>query len=410
MHRIKGPKQDRNSTSRLVGLIRQHWFVQHALNGTKPIVAPFILLSHLARCTARQKNFVLIGVNMRLPFVILTASLLTSSALASSPNAGIEQDKPVDRTQYVLISFDGAHDNALWARSRAFSKTVNAHFTYFLSCVFLMPKTDRATYKPPHRKAGSSNVGFAMSKQEVATRLDNIWQAHLEGHEIASHGCGHFDGKTWSTADWDQEIREFRRIVANGYSANGIDGEPSGWRELAEKGIDGFRAPYLSDDKPVQEALRRNGFRYQASGVTNAPELPVQVSGLASFGLPLVPEGPSARPVVAMDYNLYVRHSKAKEQPEQSAVFEQRAYDAFRMAFDKQYSGARMPLQLGFHFVLMNDGAYWRAMERFARDVCTMTEVKCTTYSDYLDHIAPMERHAETPAKRPATLPMQSGG
>jgi hypothetical protein len=46
--------------------------------------------------------------------------------------------------------------------------------------------------------------------------------------------------------------------------------------------------------------------------------------------LPLVPEGPSQRPIVAMDYNLYVRHSKGKEAPQQSAAFEERAYKAFR--------------------------------------------------------------------------------
>ena len=88
-----------------------------------------------------------------------------------------------------------------------------------------------------------------------------------------------------------------------------------------------------------------------------------------------------------MDYNLYVRHSKAKETPDQSAAFEERAYKAFRAAFDKQYDGERIPLQLGFHFVLMNDGAYWRAMERLVSEVCTKADVKCTTYGDYLNSL-----------------------
>lgn len=317
------------------------------------------------------------------------ACLVSAALPAALPTVGMAQEKP----QYVLISFDGAHDNALWARSREIARRYDAHFTYFLSCVFVMTKADRATYHPPHKRPGASNVGFALTKDEVAARLGNIWQAHLEGHEIASHGCGHFDGTKWSTADWNAEIGEFRRIVADAYRNNGIDGEPEGWRQLAREGIKGFRAPYLADARTVQDALKANGFRYQASSVTKGPELPQLSGGFASFGLPLVPEGPSQRPIVAMDYNLYVRHSKGREAPQHAAEFEARAYKAFRAAFDRQYEGQRIPLQLGFHFVLMNDGAYWRAMERLVSEVCTRPDVKCTTYGDYLDSLTAGSDH-----------------
>ena len=286
--------------------------------------------------------------------------------------------------QVVIISFDGAHDNKLWQRSRALGQETGAHFTYFLSCVFYLERADRAQYQPPRMKAGRSNVGFAQDKAEIATRLDQVWKANLEGHEIASHGCGHFDGKNWTAKEWAQEIQAFRTIVGNAWSANKIDGEPEGWKDLVYNKITGFRAPYLSDDKPVQTALRESGFAYQASGVTSGPELPKNFAGLKSFGLPLIPEGPAQKPVIAMDYNLYVRHSGGKEKPEQAAQFEQRSYDAFMKAFNKQYDGQRIPLQMGFHFVLMNDGAYWNALERFARDVCKRDDVRCVSYKDYL--------------------------
>lgn len=311
----------------------------------------------------------------------IISAVLIASAFAAHP-AIAETTKP----QYVLISFDGAHDNALWTRSRELAKNNNAHFTYFLSCVFLMEKKDRRTYQPPHKRAGASNVGFALSHDEVVTRLGNIWQAHLEGNEIASHGCGHFDGTDWSTGDWDKEIKEFRRITADAYKNNSIAGEPDGWQEMV-RNINGFRAPYLAASKPVQDALKANGFRYQASSITRGPELPKIDGAFATFGLPLIPEGPSGRVIVGMDYNLYVRHSKGKEQPSQSAQFEERTYTAFRAAFDRQYNGERLPLQLGFHFVLMNDGAYWRAMERLVSEVCNKPDVKCTTYNDYLNSI-----------------------
>ncbi|MGU3574638.1 polysaccharide deacetylase [Brucellaceae bacterium C25G] len=322
---------------------------------------------------------------MRFFYLCAIIPFLFSQTMGAFAETVSQQSK----TQYVLISFDGAHDNKLWARSRDFAKQNNIQFTYFLSCVFLLQRSDRSQYQPPKLKRGSSNVGFAMNKQEVETRLGHIWQAHMEGHEIASHGCGHFDGKAWSTKDWEQEIHEFERITANAYKNNGISGEPSKWQNFVATQITGFRAPYLSDGKPVQDALKNNGFVYQASGVTNAPERPKfehpdSKKGLATFGLPLIPEGPSKRPVIAMDYNLYVRHSKGEEKPEQSAVFEERSYQAFKTAFDKEYKGKREPFQMGFHFVLMNDGAYWRAMERLAREICSKPDVKCTSYQNYL--------------------------
>ncbi len=318
----------------------------------------------------------------------LCAAALTTSALAATETGILPQTQQTEADshpkQVVIISFDGAHDNKLWQRSRALGQETGAHFTYFLSCVFYLERADRSKYQPPRMKAGRSNVGFAQNKAEIATRLDQVWKAHLEGHEIASHGCGHFDGKSWSAKDWAQEIQAFRTIVANAWVANKIDGEPEGWKDLIFNKITGFRAPYLSDDKPVQTALRESGFAYQASGVTSGPELPKNFAGLKSFGLPLIPEGPKAKPVIAMDYNLYVRHSGGKEKPEQAAEFEQRSYDAFMAAFNKQYNGQRIPLQMGFHFVLMNDGAYWNALEHFARDVCKREDVRCVSYQNYL--------------------------
>src|SRR5690606_2481426 len=113
--------------------------------------------------------------------------------------------------------------------------------------------------------------------------------------------------------------------------------------------------------------LRKNGFVYDASTVSSGPARPANKDGLHRFSLPLIPEDPSARPVIAMDYNLFVRHSKGEESPDLRGEFEQRAYDAFFAAFNREYADDRVPLQIGLHFTLMNDGAYWRALERFTR-------------------------------------------
>ncbi|WP_159950513.1 polysaccharide deacetylase family protein [Rhizobium sp. 18065] len=288
--------------------------------------------------------------------------------------------------QLLLISFDGAHDNRLWERSRAIAKRSNARFTYFLSCTTLIPRARASTYKAPGKKAGRSNIGFAPTVADVTARLDNVWSAHLEGHEIASHTCGHFDGKDWSKQDWLTEMATFDRVLTNAWKDNGLsDREPAAWAEFVAKGIVGFRAPYLSAPKSLYEAEREHGFRYDASPVTRDPLLPTLEGSVTRFGLPLIPEGPRQRRIVAMDYNLFIRHSAGIDHPSKAAEFEARSYDAFRAAFDRQYNGDRVPLQIGLHFVEMNGGAYWAAMERIVGEVCNMPDVACVTYAEALD-------------------------
>lgn len=311
-----------------------------------------------------------------LAFAAATLPLATGVPAAADP-------RPKPR-QIVIVSFDGAHDLAQWHRSRALATRTGARFTYFLSCVFLLSPDTRTAYRPPGRSAGRSNVGFAQSPAEVAARLWQIWLAHLEGHDIASHGCGHFDGKDWTAAQWRQEFSAFRTILRDAWTINGLTGQPGGWTAFAQSAATGFRAPYLSAGKALHRAEADSGLRYDASGISRGPVVPAAEDGLLRFSLPTIPDGPAARPVIAMDYNLFVRHSGGFERTDIGAAFENRAFDAFKSAFDAQYEGRRIPLQIGFHFVLMNGGAYWRALERFAGDVCLRADVDCISYADYV--------------------------
>ena len=296
--------------------------------------------------------------------------------------------------QVVIISFDSARDISQWKRSRALAERTGAHFTYFLSCVFLLSPQTRTEYTAPGKSAGKSNIGFAASKQDVAERLEQIRLAASEGHDIGSHGCGHFDGKGWSKADWLSEFGSFQHILEKAYSINGIAPEPSGWRAFARHAVVGFRAPYLSTNKALYGALPATGFQFDASGVSKGPAQPPTSNGITRFSLPQIPEGPKARPVIAMDYNLYVRHSGGFERPSGAAEFAERTYDAFRAAFDRQYQGKRIPLELGFHFTLMNDGAYWSALERFAGEVCVKADVECISFRDYVTRQRAGDRQA----------------
>ncbi|OCJ16235.1 polysaccharide deacetylase [Rhizobium sp. AC44/96] len=305
------------------------------------------------------------------------ASLALSLLMPAAAGAA---DQP---KQLVMISFDGAHDNALWQKSREMAAKNGAHFTYFLSCTFLMNQAAKKVYQAPHQKQGRSNVGFAQSDDEIRERLGNIWHAHLEGHDISSHACGHFDGRQWSEADWSQEYATFHATLKNAWKGVDLE-EPKGWQDLVDHGIQGFRAPYLSATAGADmiSAEKKAGFTYDASLVTKGPAMPVEEAGIIRFGLPLIPEGPREKPIIGMDYNLFVRHSKGEEDKADTKEFEDRAYAAFKEAFDKQYAGNRIPLQLGFHFVEMNGGAYWRALDRLVSDVCHRQDVACVSYSE----------------------------
>lgn len=317
---------------------------------------------------------------------------LSLSVLASTTAVAGEKPK-----QLVLISFDGAHDNALWQKSRQMAARNGAHFTYFLSCTFLMNQAAKKAYQAPGHKRGTSNVGFAQSDDEIRERLGNIWHAHLEGHDISSHACGHFDGRQWTEAEWSQEFATFHQTLKNAWK--GVDlAEPDGWQDLVDHGIKGFRAPYLSTSAGAGMILaeKKAGFTYDASLVTKGPAMPEEENGIIRFGLPLIPEGPKERPIIGMDYNLFVRHSGGAEDKTDSKEFEDRAYSAFKEAFDKQYDGGRIPLQLGFHFVEMNGGAYWRALDRLVSDVCRRADVACVSYSEAIPMIEVRGKIQET--------------
>ncbi|WP_370577036.1 polysaccharide deacetylase [Shinella sp. PSBB067] len=318
--------------------------------------------------------------------LLLPLALALAAGTASAKDDAVE---PARRKQLVIVSFDGAHDNQLWEKSRAMARRTGAHFTYFLSCTFLFPKAERAKYQAPHEKRGRSNVGFAQDRDETILRLGEIWLAKLEGHDIGSHACGHFDGGKWSAGDWKAEFAFFRDALENAWQNAGVgEREPADWKRFAREDIKGFRAPYLSAGSGLIKALEANGFTYDASLVTKGPAMPVASGDIARFGLPLIPEGAAQRPVIAMDYNLYVRHSKGKEAPEKSAAFEESTLKAYRDAFTKQYDGERIPLQLGFHFVEMNAGAYWRALDRFLTETCGKADVACVSYAGALDILA----------------------
>lgn len=100
--------------------------------------------------------------------------------------------------QFVVVSFDGSGGIRLWPYWRSVARRAHAHFTFFVSGVYLLPEGQRRRYHAPRHAAGVSDIWFARpdlglsAPQVVRQTLREIAGAYREGHEIGTHFNGHF--------------------------------------------------------------------------------------------------------------------------------------------------------------------------------------------------------------------------
>ena len=144
---------------------------------------------------------------MRAFFKSFAASIV---ALAAAP--ALAADRP---PQYVAIAFDNCTELERWKEWSDFAAGMNrdgdrVHFTFFVSGVNFIADTQKSLYEPPHERRGSSRINFGGTLDDVRSRILFINELHARGHEIASHAVGHFDGRTWSAADWKREFDSVR--------------------------------------------------------------------------------------------------------------------------------------------------------------------------------------------------------
>ena len=118
------------------------------------------------------------------------------------------------------------------------------HFTFFVSGINYIADASRNIYEGPHQRRGASRINFGGSPEDVRRRVDYVNELYRAGHEIASHAIGHFDGRSWSAADWEKEFRAYERSrqeCRRQQRAFRTRSSPSRPREVI-----GFRAPYLA--------------------------------------------------------------------------------------------------------------------------------------------------------------------
>ena len=285
--------------------------------------------------------------------------------------------------QFVIMSFDGSKSVNYWKETRDFAKEEGLKFTYFISGVMFLSNKDKREYKSPRHPVGGSTIGFGGTAAEIRERLEQVILAIKEGHEIGSHANGHFQGgHKWSYKEWLSEFqkfnslikRSFQRYEGNAKQAKFVNG-------YIDTYLKGFRAPFLAHNSAMLKVMKKMGFTYDASKLNHKNYWPEKIGGLWNFPIVKLRLAHSKKPTLSMDYDHFKAHSKAKNISYYSKKFEDDVVETYMQYFRSNYHGLRAPLNIGHHFSQWNKGVYWGALKRFAKLVCHMPEVKCTTYS-----------------------------
>jgi hypothetical protein len=147
----------------------------------------------------------------------------------------------------------------------------------------------------------------------------------------------------------------------------------------------GFRAPYLATSAGLYTALRDDGFRYDTSGDSWPEDWPEKTGGLWRFNLAELKLAGSGRHALSMDFNFFAAQSHEVVDPARRDAFREEMLQTYLAYFHSNYAGNRAPLNIGHHFFDYQNGAYREALEMFARTVCGLPEVRCTTYAELAD-------------------------
>lgn len=323
---------------------------------------------------------------------LLSALLLT--ATTSSAQAGVARPP-----QFIVMSFDNCTVLERWAEFRDFTAELDkagtrVRFTYFVTGANFIGDAKRNIYQGPRHRRGYGTLEFGGTIDDVRARVALANAAHRQGHEIASHAVGHFDGRTWSPAEWGQEFRAFDAALAHVGPTNGMPDVAL----AMPLPVRGFRAPFFQPGPGLYPALKAGGFRYDASASAPADAWPDKIDGTWRYKTGLIRIPALNKVTLAVDYNFFVAQSRSIGVPirndrfgfeaKHRGRFRDQMVEAYLAYFRSNYTGNRAPLHIGHHFLDYGDGIYREALKIFAQRVCGLSEVRCETYtalSDFLD-------------------------
>ena len=293
--------------------------------------------------------------------------------------------------QFVVFSWDGALEGSdhLFSHYRELAKKYDAHMTFFLTGIYLLPKKEAKLYHPPQHPAGSAAIDFA-TDDHIRTTLEQLREAYDDGDEIGTHFNGHFCGKKgggdWSVEEWKSEIDQFYGFVENWKTNTGYSDIPALPFDF-KKEVTGGRAPCLEGQNNLLKAIKGHGWRYDASSTGDFQIWPAKKNGVWNFPLQLLPYEGGSYQGLSMDFNFLANQSKGETDgdPADYSRWEQQTVDSYLAGFNRVYYGSRAPLFIGNHFENWNGGIYMKAVDRIVKNVCTKKGVKCVSFKELAD-------------------------
>ncbi|MER5433404.1 hypothetical protein [Streptomyces sp. NPDC002588] len=291
--------------------------------------------------------------------------------------------------QFVVFSWDGAlqGDDGLFEHYREMAKKYDAHMTFFLTGIYLLPKSKRDLYSPPMHSKGSSAISFP-TDEHIRSTLGQLSKAWLEGNEIGTHFNGHFcgakGGGEWSVAQWKSEIDQFYEFVEKWKTNTGYKDMPPLPFDF-KKEVTGGRAPCLEGQENLLKAAKSYGWRYDASNPGGYQVWPTKKNGLWDFPLQMLPSGDIQS--LSMDFNYLYNQSNGETNgdPAKYPEWEQQTVDSYMAGFNRVYYGSRAPMFIGNHFEDWNGGIYMKAIDQIIPQICTKKDVKCVSFKELAD-------------------------
>ncbi|MEU3097378.1 hypothetical protein ABZ690_21990 [Streptomyces sp. NPDC006967] len=293
--------------------------------------------------------------------------------------------------QFVVFSWDGAlqGDDGLFAHFRETAEKYDAHMTFFLTGIYLLPKSKKDLYDPPQHPTGSAAISLP-TDEHIRTTLEQLSGAWKDGHEIGTHFNGHFcgakGGGDWSVEEWKSEIDQFFGFVKKWKTNTGFtDIDPLPFD--IEKEVVGGRAPCLEGQANLLKAARSYDWRYDASSAGDFQIWPVKKEGIWDFPLQMLPYEGGKYQGLSMDFNFLYNQSDGETDgdPAQYPRWQQETVGTYMAGFNRVYFGSRAPLFIGNHFEEWNGGIYMKAVEEVIKNVCPKKDVQCVSFRELAD-------------------------
>jgi hypothetical protein len=298
--------------------------------------------------------------------------------------------------QFVVFSWDGAGEvgTGLFERFLQLAEDHDAHMTFFLSGLYLLPESKKRMYRPPNNAPGASDIGY-LTDEHIKMTLKSVRRAWLDGHEIGTHFNGHFCSgfgtvANWTSRQWRSEIDQAKSFVKE-WRTN------SGWTDLPPLPFDydreliGGRTPCLLGQNNLLPTARELGWRYDASSPGGRQRWPQKNQGVWDLPLQAIPFPGHSFEVLSMDYNMLANQSvNSTRAPSYNYPgWRKQSAGAYIAGFKRAYETNRAPLFIGNHFEEWNGGIYMDAVEtafkRIAREKEKGGDVRLVSFRQFVD-------------------------